>query len=204
MEAKKKSLMQEFGKCARKVAMGGMLAASAMGLGGCMVTTGGMGYVSAPYAAGGQYVNPSYGHNVGVGTQRGQYAITYTPPRAPWANDQGFRHEVSIELQMANNTMQRNHANYQSRLAQCSASFATSTNRNSDYMQRQRNSRNGTDWTDYMNSGARINATNARYNQCRINAQTSFQTQYLNQQKSFNNKVETLNKKYARQYGVRW
>lgn len=203
MEAKKNSLMQEFSKHARKIAMGGLLAASAMGLGGCMVTTGG-GYVSSPYAAGGQYVNPTYGHNVGQGTQRSQYAITYTPPRAPWANDPSFRQEVSLNLQQANGNVQRYYANYQSRLAQCSARFATSASRNSDYINRQRNSRDGMDWMDYMNSGARINATNAAYNQCRVTAQTSFQSQYLNQQKSFNSKVDALNKKYARQYGVRW
>lgn len=202
MEAKKNSLMQEFGKHARKLAATGLLAASAMSLGGCMVTTGGMGYVTSPYAAGGQYVNPTYGHNVGSNMQRG-YAITYSPPRAPWANDPGFRNEVSIQLQLANNDVRRAQSTYQTGMANCSSRFASSTSRNSDYMARQRN-RGGMDWMDYMNSGARINSTNANYNQCRVNVQTRFETTVLREQQSFNRTVDNLNRKYARQYGVKW
>lgn len=203
MEAKKKSLVQEFGKHARKIAMGGLLAASAMGLSGCMVTTGGMGYVSSPYAAGGQYVNPTYGHQAGTQMQRGGYAITYSPPRAPWANDPAFRSEVSLELQQANNDVRRAQSTYQTRMAACSSRFVSSNSRNVDRMDRQRD-RGDFDWMDYMNSGARINSTNANYNQCRINAQTGFETAVLREQQGFNRSVETLNKKYARQYGVKW
>ena len=203
MEAKKNSLVQEFGKHARKVAMGGLLVASSMGLSGCLATTGGMGYVSAPYAAGGQYVNPSIGHNVGVGTQRGGYAITYSPPRAPWANDRSFRNEVSVQLQLANNQVRRAQSTYQTRMATCSQQFTNSVGRNSDRMERQRD-RGGMDWTDYMNSGANINSTNARYNNCRVSAQTTFEMTVLRQQQGFDRGVENLNRKYARQYGVKW
>lgn len=202
MEAKKNSLMQEFGKHARKVAMGGLLVASAMGLGGCAVTTGGVGYVSSPYAGAGQYVNPSYGHNVGANTQRG-YAITYTPQRTPWANDRMFLSEVSIQLQQSNNDVRRAQSSYQTNMASCSARFMNSTSRNSDRIQRQRE-RGDMDWIDYMNSGARINSTNAAYNQCRVNAQTRFETTVLREQQSFNRSVDQLNRKYARQYGVKW
>lgn len=183
----------------RKVALVGV---AALGLSGC-VTTG--PYVSGPYSAGGQYGSPVYGQT-GYGgysqsAPRG-YQISYQAPRAPWANDPAFRREVSINLQQANNTVRVQYANFQSRMAQCNATYTNALNSNNRQMQHNR--RNGVTWTEAANSGARINSANANLNMCRVNAETNFQRTYLNQQQSFDRGVENLNRKYARQYGVKW
>jgi hypothetical protein len=187
----KGSLMTSF----RKVAL---LGVAVFGLAGC-VTTG--PYVSGTYPAGGQYGSPVYGQgSYHQGVPRA-YQITYQPPRAPWANDPAFQQEVSINLQRANNTVRLQYANFQSRLAQCNANYTRALDANNRQMQNAR--RNGVSWTEAATSGARINAANATFNQCRVNAETGFQSSFLNQQQSFDRTIENLNRKYGRQYGVR-
>lgn len=196
MDAKKTTALEAFAKAAKKATL---IAALALGTAGC-VTTG--PYVTGTYPAGGQYGNPTYGQgNYNQGVPRG-YQITYQAPRAPWANDPSFQHEVRINLQQANNNVRLQYANFQSRMASCNASYARALESNNRQMERDR--RDGVNWTEAANSGARINSANASLNQCRVNAETTFQRAHLTQQQTFDRSVETLNRKYARQYGVKW
>ena len=196
MEAKKTTALEAFTKAAKKVSL---IAALALGTAGC-VTTG--PYVTGTYPAGGQYGNPTYGQgNYNQGVPRG-YQISYQAPRAPWANDPTFQQEVSINLQRANNNIRLQYANFQSRMATCNASYARAIESNNRQMEYAR--RDGVSWTEAATSGARINSANATLNHCRVSAETTFQTSHLNQQQTFDRTVETLNKKYARQYGVKW
>lgn len=188
MEAKaeKGSLMKSFCKAA-------LVAVAAVGLSGC-VTTG-------VYPGAGQYGSPVHGQGVYNTSPRG-YQITYSVPRAPWANDPSFNREVSMYYSQANSNVRLQYSNYQTRLANCNASFTRGVANNQRQIERDR--RDGTTWIEAMGTGARINQTNATYDQCRINAQASFERSYLSQQQTFDRQVETLNRKYARQYGVNW
>lgn len=190
MEPKKSSHLEAFAKAAKKTVL---ISALALGTAGC-VTTG-------VYPGAGQYGSPVHGQGVYNTSPRG-YQITYTPPRAPWTNDPSFNREVSMELAEANMQVRLRYSNYQTRIANCNASFTRGVANNQ--RQIERNRRDGTSWIEAMGTGARINQTNATFEQCRINAQTAFQRSYISEQQSFNRQVETLNRKYARQYGVNW
>lgn len=196
MEAKqnKGQLMKAF----RKVALVGTLAAASLGLGGC-VTTG--GFVSPAYNTGAQFGSPVYGQANYQNNQTG-YGVSYTPPRAPWANDPGFRQQVATYMQLANSEIRSEYADYQTRASRCDSRYASNLNRNSRQIQRDR--RDGFSLGDALNTGTRMNATQAQYNQCRIQAQASFQRAVLSEQQSFDRQVENLNRTYARKYGVRW
>lgn len=188
---KQNALLRAF----RKVAFVGV---ASLALAGC-VTTG--PYVSGPYPGGGQYGSPTTGQGGYNNAPRG-YEISYQAPRAPWANDPAFNREVDIYLRQANNNVRQQYANYQSRLATCNTNYTRALGNNQRQAERDR--RNGSGWTGTVNSGARLNQATAAFNQCRVNAETAFERSHLNQQQSFDRNVENLNRKYARQYGVRW
>ncbi|HCS22369.1 MAG TPA: hypothetical protein DIW20_01360, partial [Rhodospirillaceae bacterium] len=190
MEPKKTSRIEAFAKAAKKVVL---ISALALGTTGC-VTTG-------IYSGGGQYGSPTYGQSSYNTAPRG-YQITYSVPRAPWANDPSFNREVSMYHSQASSNVRLQYSRYQSRLATCNASFTRGISNNQRQIQRDR--RDGTSWIEAMGTGARINQTNATYDQCRISAQATFERSYMSQQQTFDRQVETLNKKYARQYGVSW
>lgn len=199
MEHTNKSQKNALVSAFRKVALVGV---AALGLSGCVTMDP---FVSGPYSAGSQYGSPVYGQT-GYGgysqsAPRG-FQVSYQPPRAPWANDPTFRREVSISMQQANANLRMQHANYQTRIANCNANFARSMESNNRQAQNAR--RNGGGWAQTANTGARINVTNATLNQCRVSAETGFQNSQISQQQTFDRNVENLNRKYARQYGVRW
>lgn len=189
-KAKKGSLLKSFAKVAAAGAM-------ALSLSAC-VTTG--PYVTGTYpTAGGQFGNPAYSYNQGVPRQ---YQITYQAPRAPWANDPMFQREVSLAHQQANNNVRQQYANFNARVATCNANYSRAIQNNQRQVERDK--RDGFSWTEAMNSGTRLNVANATLNSCRVNAETAFQRSHLSQQQSFDRTVQTLNTRYARQYGVRW
>jgi len=200
MEAKKTTALgayaEAFAKAAKKVTL---IAALALGTAGCAT----MGpYVTGTYPAGGQYGNPTYGQgNYNQGLPRA-YQISYQAPRAPWATDPAFQREVSITFQQAHNNVRIQYATFQSRMATCNATYARAMEYNNRQTEYER--RDGVTWAEAANAGARINLANANLNHCRVSAETTLQSSYLYQQQNFDRNVETLNKKYARQYGVQW
>lgn len=196
MDFKKNSRVELFSKAARKITL---IAALAAGVTGCATMDQ---FVTASYSAGGQYGSPTYGQgNYGQGLPRG-YQISYQPPRAPWASDPSFQREVSITLQQANNNIRMQYATFQSSMANCNTSYAYAIESNNRQMQYAR--QNGVSWAEAANSGARINSANATLNYCRVSAETSFQSNYLYQQQSFDQNLDGLNRKYAQRYGVKW